>query len=284
MKNKDFSIKFWGVRGSIPTPGKNFKKYGGNTPCVEVRCGETILIFDAGTGIRDLGISYAKEFQDRPHEINLFISHTHWDHIQGFPFFSYIYMKSKTINIYGGHYYIDLKTLLSGQMKKEYFPVQLENLPSNLKYSDITTENSIAIGDISVFHTYLLHPAMSLGYRVEYKNKVFVYATDNELIKNIEMPDFNMQNLDLLIKNADMLVAECQYSDREYPAKVGWGHSTIEGVVGIAKKFGVRRLYAFHHDPYHTDADIDKMILEGKNLAGKTLKIFGAREGQTVYI
>ncbi len=282
-KRNDMLVRFWGVRGSIPTPGKEYLKYGGNTPCVELRCGDTILIFDAGTGLKNLGLSFVKEFGNSPHEINLLLSHTHWDHIQGFPFFSYIYMESKTINIYGGHHFMDTKSLLAGQMRNEYFPVKLEDLPASIKYFDLFVD-PIKINDIVIYHTHLLHPELSLGFRVEYRGKVFVYATDNELVKNDEMPEFNIDNIGELIKDADLLVAECQYTDREYPEKVGWGHSTIEGVIDLSKKYGVKKLYTFHHDPYHNDNKLDEMLADGEKRAGSRLKVFASKDGMEVKI
>ncbi len=282
-KKNDMIVRFWGVRGSIPTPERDFLKYGGNTPCVELRCGETILIFDAGTGLKNLGLSLIKEFGNKPQEINLLLSHTHWDHIQGFPFFSYIYMENKTINIYGGHHFMETKSLLAGQMSKEYFPVKLEDLPASIKYIDLL-EDPVKINNITVYHTHLLHPELSLGFRVEYKDKVFVYATDNELVKDTEMPGFNIENIGQLIKDADLLVAECQYTSKEYPEKVGWGHSTIEGVIDISIKYGVKNLYTFHHDPYHNDDKLDEMLEEGKKRAGRKIKIFASRDGMEVKI
>ncbi len=279
----DLFIRFWGVRGSIPTPGREFLKYGGNTPCIEVRCGDTILIFDAGTGLKNLGRSLVDEFGDKPASVHLLITHTHWDHIQGFPFFSYVYMKEKEIHVYGGHYFHDIKDLLAGQMKREYFPVILEEVSSNLVFHELY-DNPLTIGDIEIYHTHLMHPALSLGFRLEYRGKVFVYATDNELIVNKEIPEFNLENIQGLIRGADILVAECQYTDREYPNKAGWGHSTIEGVVRLARNSEVKKLYTFHHDPYHDDSFIDKMISSVKKSSKPHLEVIGAREGMVVTI
>jgi phosphoribosyl 1,2-cyclic phosphodiesterase len=274
-------IRFWGVRGSIPTPGKEFIRYGGNTPCVEVRCGDTIIIFDAGTGLKNLGLQLAKEFGSDSHEVHLFISHTHWDHIQGFPFFSYIYMENKMINVYGGHYFKSIEELLAGQMQKEYFPVTLENLPAQMNYYEIM-KDPMKINDVTIHSTHLMHPALSLGFRLEYRNRVFVYATDNELFTGILKEDFNRANLETLIKDADVLVAETQYTNEEYPKKIGWGHSTIEGVVNMVKKHNVKSLYTFHHDPYHSDKEIDRMMKIARKLKGKSLRVFAAQEGMTI--
>ncbi|MCX7679453.1 MAG: MBL fold metallo-hydrolase [Spirochaetes bacterium] len=280
MKKKDqaMRIRFWGVRGSIPTPGREFIKYGGNTPCVEVRCGETILIFDAGTGMRDLGKSLIREFEGKSLQLHIFISHTHWDHIQGFPFFEPAYHKGNVIHLYGGHSVSELEKLILGQMDREYFPVTLFELAATLNFNSLK-ENPFYVNNVKVYYTYLFHPGLSLGYRVEYEGKTFVYATDNEILTEPEMEGYNEKNMENLIKNADVLVAECQYTEEEYLKKVGWGHSSIEQVIRVSKMFGVRNLFAFHHDPMRTDGEIKTLIKKAKKGAGKKLNVFAAREG-----
>ncbi len=190
-------------------------------------------------------------------------------------------MKEKVIHVYGGHYFFNINEILSGQMKREYFPVVLDEVPFRLIFHELY-DNPLYIGDIELYHTHLLHPALSLGFRLEYKGKVFVYATDNELIKDDKMPEYNLKNIRNLINNADVLVAECQYTDTEYTCKVGWGHSTIESVMELAKENNVKRLYTFHHDPYHNDFYIDGMIKKARRRAGSNLSITGAREGMVV--
>jgi len=281
--NADFTVSFWGVRGSIPVADPDYLKYGGNTPCVEVRCGQTLLIFDAGTGIKNLGLALAQETDDHNPDINLLISHTHWDHIQGFPFFSPIFRKGQRINIYGGHFLSDIRTLLSGQMDLEYFPVALDDLPADIRYYDLD-ENPLLIGNAAIYHTHLLHPSLSVGFRVEYGRSVFVYATDNEIISDREMPDFNMENMSRLISDADLVVAEAQYNSEEYVTKVGWGHSTVESITEMCLRFRVKHLCIFHHDPYHPDAVIDRMVRDARRIAGKRMTVTGAREGLKIYI
>lgn len=282
MKKKEHSIEatFWGVRGSIPTPGKEFIKYGGNTPCVEVRCGGTILIFDAGTGMRALGKSLLREFSGKPMELHLLFSHTHWDHIQGFPFFEPAYHKGNIINLYGGNSVSELEKLILGQMDREYFPVTLFELGSQLNFKTLS-ENPFYIGDVKIYYTYLFHPGLSLGYRVEFNGKVFVYATDNEILTEPEMEGYNEKNMENLIRNADILVAECQYTEEEYVKKVGWGHSSIEQVVRISKMFGVKNLFTFHHDPMRTDRELVGMIKKARRISGKNLKVYAAKESMT---
>jgi len=282
MKKKDHSIgvRFWGVRGSIPTPGREFIKYGGNTSCVEVRCGDTILIFDAGTGTRGLGGSLLGEFDGRPMELHILFSHTHWDHIQGFPFLEPAYHRGNTINLYGGHSVSDLEKLILGQMDREYFPVTLLELASEVNFKALS-DNPFYINDVKIYYTYLFHPGLSLGFRVEYRNRVFVYATDNEILTEPEMEGYNERNMENLIGNADILVAECQYTEEEYMKKIGWGHSSIDQVVRISRMFGVKNLFSFHHDPMRTDREIDKMIKHARRIAGKKLSVYAAREGSS---
>lgn len=273
-------MTFWGVRGSIPTPGKEFIKYGGNTPSVEIRCGNTILIFDAGTGMRALGKSLLREFGGKPMELHLLFSHTHWDHIQGFPFFEPAYHKGNVINLYGGNSVSELEKLILGQMDREYFPVTLLELGSQLNFKTLS-KNPFYINDVKIYYTYLFHPGLSLGFRVEYNDKVFVYATDNEILTEPEMEGYNEKNMENLIKNADILVAECQYTEEEYVKKVGWGHSSIEQVVRISKMFGVKNLFTFHHDPMRTDKELEAMIKRARRISGKNLKVYAAKESMT---
>jgi phosphoribosyl 1,2-cyclic phosphodiesterase len=285
MKRAEGNIKitFWGVRGSIPTPGRKFRKYGGNTLCVEVRCDDTILIFDAGTGIRELGRSLNSEYGNTPIDLNLLISHTHWDHIQGFPFFEPAYMKKNSLSIYGGHSVSTLENLFIGQMNREYFPVTLSELAADIKFIELN-DNPFYINNVNIYFTYLLHPVLSLGFRVEYLDKVFVYATDNEILLDPDMEDYNKKNYQRLVQDADVLVAECQYTEKEYFNRVGWGHAAIEKVVKLSNEFGVKNLYAFHHDFNHTDRDITRMIKRANKIAEKPLRVYGAREKTSVFL
>lgn len=285
MKTSEGKIKvtFWGVRGSIPTPGKDFVKYGGNTSCVEVRFGDTILIFDAGTGMRDLGRSMVSEFNGDPLEVHILISHTHWDHIQGFPFLDLAYMKDNKIKLYGGQSVSSLEKLILGQMDREYFPVSLFELAAEIEFVELM-DNPFTINDLKIYYTHLFHPALSLGYRVEYKDKVIVYATDNEILNDPDLEGYNVKNIGNLIKDADILIADCQYTSEEYASKIGWGHSSIEKVVEIAGKFGVKNVFAFHHDPLRTDKEIDAQIRKVRRHAQKPLKVYAAREKTSIII
>ncbi|MBP7901408.1 MAG: MBL fold metallo-hydrolase [Spirochaetes bacterium] len=279
--NGGMRVKFWGVRGSIAVPGAEYYKYGGNTSCVEVRCGDSIIVLDAGTGIRGLGMSLLREFGDKPIDINILVSHTHWDHIQGFPFLPHIYIPGNTINLYGGHTVNTLEKLIMVQMHREYHPVTIYELAADVNFFELS-QNQFRIGETDILFTHLLHPGLSLGFRLVYEGKILAYLTDNEILPNKDMAQYNWENIGHLIKNADIVIADCQYSEEEYSKKIGWGHSSINQVVKICSEYGVKTLSAFHHDPLHTDKDIDKMVKEARKYAGNGLRVYGAREGKEI--
>ena len=290
-------VKFWGTRGSIATPGAATVIYGGNTSCVEVRCGSDILVFDAGTGLRPLGLELVSEFADRPMTVHLFISHTHWDHIQGFPFFVPAYSPLTTIHVYGSSGQgVPLEKVLRGQMQGDYFPVALGDLKAPLHFHEFKGK-PFEIGEMTVNAAYLNHPGMTLGYRVECAGKSFVYATDNEpyrqtlehLGHRAEMGRDFGRHLDHefveFIAGADFYIGEAQYTDAEYPQRIGWGHSSISATVDVAIEAQVRTLAFFHYDPLHDDQAVAAMADTAQQLIsarGATLECFAAREGQVV--
>lgn len=275
-------VKFWGVRGSIPVPGKDYSHFGGNTSCVEVRCGDTIIILDAGTGIRELGISLLKEMGPSLAHINILISHTHWDHIQGFPYLPHIYLPGHRITFYGGHSVSTLEKLIMTQMSEEYHPKTLFELTSPVDFVELKS-NQFYIDEVSITTTHLLHPGLSLGFRLEYKNHVIAYVTDNEIIADAQSGRYNWDNIGNIIHNADILIHDGQYSENEYKNKVGWGHSDIMRVVDISNTYGVKNLQLFHHDPTHTDRDIKLMVAEAKKRSESEMKINAAREKEEFY-
>ena len=290
-------VKFWGTRGSIATPGPSTMVYGGNTSCVELRCGDEIFIFDSGTGIRALGLELMSEFAGKPITMHLFISHTHWDHIQGFPFFTPAYSALTTINVYGSAGQgLPLEKVLRGQMEGDYFPVALGDLKATLHFHEFKGK-PFQIGDAIVNATYLNHPGMTLGYRVTHGGKTFVYATDNEPYRQTlehlgqraeSGRDFG-RRLDGefvdFIAGADLYIGEAQYTDAEYPERIGWGHSSISATVAVAIEAQVGALAFFHHDPLHDDEAVAAMAETADQLIksrGATLECFAAREGQVV--
>ena len=290
-------VKFWGTRGSIATPGPETVIYGGNTSCVELRCGSDILIFDAGTGLRPLGLELMSEFAGKPITVHLFISHTHWDHIQGFPFFIPAYSPLTTIHVYGSTGQgVPLEKVLRGQMNADYFPVALGDMNATLHVHEFKAK-PFEIGEATVNAMYLNHPGMTLGYRVEYAGKSFVYATDNEpyqhtlehLGQRAETGRDFGQDLDRefvkFIAGADFYIGEAQYTDAEYPERIGWGHSSISATVEVAIEAQVGTLAFFHHDPLHDDKAVEAMAETAQRLIGARgamLQCYPAREGQVV--
>jgi phosphoribosyl 1,2-cyclic phosphodiesterase len=290
-------VRFWGTRGSIATPGPATLKYGGNTSCVEVRTKGHILVFDAGTGIHNLGIQLQKEFPSTPITVHIFISHTHWDHIQGFPFFLPAYGLQNRIIIYGppGRDKT-LRQIMRMQMDSDYFPVAIGDMNANIEIVEV--EAPITIDGISITHFYLNHPAMSLAYRVSDGTRSVVYATDNEPYqytlppqqKNTRptgFPEYLDDKLIEFLQGTDLYIGEAQYTLEEYKAKLGWGHSPIESIVEFAVKAKVKRLALFHHDPYHEDAFVDEMVEHAQQLLAaqkSSIECFGAKEGMEVVL
>ena len=291
------NIRFWGTRGSIASPGKSTVKYGGNTACVELRAGKQILIFDAGTGIRELGNQLLKEFKSQPTILHLFISHTHWDHIQGFPFFMPAYSKNFQINVYGPPARDkSLKDLFKFQMDSEYFPVPLGDLNAQIIMQEV--REPFRIGDLQVTSFYMNHPAMTLAYKIFDGEKTFIYASDNEpyrytlhAARKDQLGSQYGAELDQkfieFISGADFIVSEAQYTLEEYRSKVGWGHSPVESIVEFAIKAHVKQLALFHHDPSHDDAVIDAIVRHAQRLLStqkSSVQCFGAAEGMEIIL
>jgi phosphoribosyl 1,2-cyclic phosphodiesterase len=248
-----FRVRFWGVRGSIPVPGPDTVEIGGNTSCVEIRAGDARIIFDGGTGLRLLGNSWLK---DMPLTAHLFFSHVHWDHIQGFPFFAPAFVPGNTVHMYGAANVTGtVETALAGQMETPNFPVHLSALPAELKFHDLHEGEVVEVADgVRVTNAAGNHPGGVYAYRVDYRNRSVVYATDTE---HYSIPD---PKLVALAKGADVLIYDTMYTPEEYAGetggvpKTGWGHSHFEAGVALVKAAGVRRYVLFHHDPAQTDA------------------------------
>lgn len=288
-------IKFWGTRGSIASPGKNTVRYGGNTSCVELRIDKHILIFDAGTGIRILGNQLIKEFDTQPVTLHLFISHTHWDHIQGFPFFIPAYRKNFQIKLYGPPAREkSLKDLMKIQMDSEYFPVPLGDLSAEIVMQEV--REPFRIEGLKVTPFSMNHPTTTLVYRISDGTKSFVYASDNEpyhyklhAVRKEQVTSQTSAELEQkyieFLSGADFLVCEAQYTSDEYKAKIGWGHSPIESVVEFAQKASVKQLAIFHHDPAHDDETVDAMVKHAQKLLAEqksSVQCLGAYEGLEV--
>jgi len=251
----DFVVQFWGVRGSIPAPGAETVRYGGNTSCVEMRVGGKRLIFDGGTGLRVLGKSLLKHM---PVEAHMFFTHSHWDHIQGFPFFVPAFVKGNCFHIYGAiaPNGATMKQRLHDQMLHPNFPVPMQVMQSDLKFHDLLPGEVMDLDGITIETGPLNHPNTAMGYRITWQGRTAVYATDTE-----HFSDRLDENLLYLARDADVLIYDACYTDEEYhdpkSPKIGWGHSTWQEAVKIAKAANVKKAVIFHHDPNHSDDFLD---------------------------
>lgn len=274
-----FKVTFWGVRGSIASPGSTTVRYGGNTPCVEMCVGSDRLIFDGGTGIRVLGQSLLPQ---TPVEAHMFFTHSHWDHIQGFPFFIPAFVKGNRFHIHGAiaPNGSTMEQRLNDQMLHPNFPVPLQIMGADLKFDDIEIGQTVQINDITVENALLNHPGQAVGYRVNWRGHAAAYITDTE-----HFPDHLDENVLFLARQADLLIYDATYTDEEYhsqqSSKVGWGHSTWQEAVKIAKAAHVKTLVIFHHDPLHSDEFLDRV---GEEVAAAFPNSLMAREGLVIQI
>jgi phosphoribosyl 1,2-cyclic phosphodiesterase len=296
----DLKIRFWGVRGSIPSPGPKTVRYGGNTTCIEVETddGQTIIL-DAGTGIHPLALSLLKKM---PTSCSIFLSHTHWDHIQGLPFFVPIFMPMNTIRIYGAFDPVlqrDIRDVLSRQMEYCYFPVREAELKADLQYCSLSEGQTLEIGSARVTNIMMNHTVITFGYRIDCGGKSVFFTGDNEILYNIYRPgdDYYDEYEGLIaqknailadfIRGVDVLIADSAYTEQEYTAKKGWGHGTYDQCIALAQKAGVKALYLTHHEPQRSDEELDKIhdLLKGKFAdATVTPPFFIAREGLEIVL
>ncbi len=278
MKNL-FTIHFWGVRGSIASPGPETVRYGGNTPCVEMRVGNERLIFDGGTGLRILGQSLLSQM---PVEAHMLFTHSHWDHIQGFPFFIPAFVKGNRFHIYGAiaPNGSTVEQRLTDQMLHPNFPVPLRIMGAELKFYDVHVGKKIEIGEIVIESAQLNHPGEAIGYRVNWGGGSAAYITDTE-----HFPDRLDENVLQLVRNADVMIYDATYTDEEYnsprSSKVGWGHSTWQEGVKLALAANVKKLVIFHHDPLHNDDFLDQV---GEQAAQAFPDTIMAREGLSIQV
>ena len=296
-------VKLWGVRGSIPVPGPTTVRYGGNTTCVEVRADGEIIVLDAGSGIRTLGMELEKEFGERSVKLSLLITHTHWDHIQGLPFFLPAYNQKNQIRVLGYEgARAGLAAILAGQMETPFFPVSLRDLPSNIAIEELK-EMEFSIGKVKVRSKFANHPGICAGYRLYTSGGSISFFPDNEPYELLKLHIADRDHTSItdarsfakseraklveFLEGSDVLLMDAQYTDEEYDRHIGWGHGSLSRVVSLALEAKVKKLILFHHDPSHDDDKIDEM-LEGARLlvvdSGQAMEVEAAQEGSEIWL
>jgi phosphoribosyl 1,2-cyclic phosphodiesterase/CheY-like chemotaxis protein len=293
-------VRFWGVRGSIPTPGPTTAYYGGNTSCVEVRGDGELIVLDAGSGIRPLGLSLISEYGARPVSMTLLLSHTHWDHIQGFPFFAPGYNQINRLRVLGYEGSRQgLETTLIGQMESSYFPIGMKQMGSHVRVEEINNM-TFQIGAVQVASTFVNHPGICVAFRVQTSTGSVAYIPDHEPFERMRLMQSRAQevNKELIefarsedrkiiefIRGADVLIIDSQYDQAEYEEHVGWGHSCVDDSIALGLNGGVKRLFLTHHDPGHDDAWVSRSVERARALVrekNSPMLVEAAREGLIV--
>jgi phosphoribosyl 1,2-cyclic phosphodiesterase len=265
----------WGVRGSIPAPGPHTVRFGGNTTCIEVRGDDDqLLILDAGTGIFPLAQSLLARL---PVQANIFITHTHWDHIQGLPFFVPLYIPGNKVRIHGAYDIISMQGIqqvMDVQLQYSYFPIREAELKAGIEYVTMTVGEPVRIGAASVTPVLMNHPVTDLGYRIECQGKSVFFTGDHEPWVNIYAPqdegfaeyqaliDQRQAELDAAIGPVDLLIVDTAYTRAEYPQKIGWGHGTYDTAIAMARRIGAKRLLCTHHEPTRSDDALEEVFAE----------------------
>lgn len=291
-------FRFRGTRGSLSAPGPSTVKYGGNTTCIEVRSdNDDLIILDAGTGIRELGLDLAASM---PIKCHLFVSHTHWDHIQGVPFFVPMFVPGNELIIYGPPdpmTMTGIESVLAKQMEYPHFPVRVAELQADISYETLSDGQTVDLGFAKVSTILMNHPAMDFGFKVECDGKVLFFTGDHEPFYNIYKPgdeDYDEyekivqernEGIVDFIRGVDVFIGDSQYTEEEYVTKKGWGHSTFESTLALAQEAGVGKLYLTHHDTTRTDDQLDEIYerlqREWKD-SGVNFEM--AREGETIQL
>jgi phosphoribosyl 1,2-cyclic phosphodiesterase len=281
------SITFWGARGTIATPGPQTARYGGNTACVELTDGSgNLVILDAGTGIRSLGRELLTRNGTGGVRADILLSHAHWDHIQGLPYFAPLFMRGNVLKVWGPKQgEVEMETILRQMMHPAVFPVPLDALAATLEVEHVSEQEPIGMPGFTVRALRVRHPAVTMGYRLERPGgPAIVYVTDDELGPGgeYEVPKDWRRAFVRFCGDADLLIHDSTYTPEEYAAHAGWGHSTWRESVELANEAGVKRLALFHHEPEHTDEQMDAIVRAAREFAAATgrLEVFAAAEGQ----
>lgn len=274
-------VRFWGVRGSIPSPGPHTQRYGGNTTCIEIRSDEgALIILDAGTGVFPLAQILLREM---PVKANIFISHSHWDHIHGLPFFTPLFIPGNTVRIHGAYDVVSGRgpdQVMEVQLQYSYFPVREAEMKAAIEYETLGINEAVTIGDATVTPLLLNHPVVNFGYRIDCNGKSVFFTGDHEPWTNIyapedegyaeyqQMVDMQQGQLDAALQGLDILIADSSYTAAEYPTKVGWGHGTLEGNIAWARRIGAKRLICTHHEPTRSDDELERVFAAALDGAG----------------
>ena len=268
-------FRFWGVRGSIPSPGPRTVRYGGNTTCIEVRTDDdTLIILDAGTGI----FALAQHLLTRlPVSANIFVTHSHWDHIHGLPFFTPLFIKGSRVRLHGALDPVTgngIEHVLGVQLQNSYFPVSEAQMDAIIEYRTLDIECPVDVGGATIDNIVMNHPVTNLGYRISCNGKSLFFTGDHEPFYNLHPPgdarhapfqehiEQRGRAIDQAMAGVDALIVDCSYTQAEYPAKQGWGHGTFDSALAMALRVGAKALYCTHHEPTRSDADLEAVFAE----------------------
>ena len=295
-------IKFWGTRGSIPVPSPETLRYGGNTTCVELRADGEIIVLDAGSGIRPLGVALDREFQTRPIKLSLLITHAHWDHIQGFPFFKPGYDSKNEIRIFGfDGAGATFREIMTEPMRSPFFPITMRELSARMDINKLN-EMKFSLGKLDIHAAFVNHPGVCAGYRIFTSSgsvafvpdhepyEFFLHAARGKQLSPDETKEIVAEQhvaLVQFLRGSDILILDSQYTDQEYKTHIGWGHGAISSAVALATEAEVQTLLLFHHDPSHNDEIVDTMVESARKIAmksGSHLEIAGAQQNSEIVL
>jgi phosphoribosyl 1,2-cyclic phosphodiesterase len=295
-------IKFWGTRGSIAVPSPETLRYGGNTTCLELRADGEIVVLDAGSGIRPLGIALDREFQASPIKLSLLITHAHWDHIQGFPFFKPAYDSKNEIRIFGfDGAGATFREIMTEPMRSPFFPISMRELSARMDINKLT-EMKFSLGQLDIHAAFVNHPGVCAGYRIFTSGGSVAFLPDHEpyefFLHSARAKELSPEQakeiaadqhaaLVQFLRGSDVLILDAQYTDQEYETHIGWGHGSISSAVSLALEAEVQTLLLFHHDPSHDDNFVDTMVESARELvvrSGSHLEVAGAQQGSEILL